>query len=86
MIKWRGLDKNGDPWDNTWEPAENIEKTATSSVKDFKLKKKSEIDKLYETAIYETIHPDHLPFDVRNKLKEFYGVHTEDDTDSEDEV
>ena len=24
LIKWKGADEYGDPWDNTWEPAENI--------------------------------------------------------------
>ena len=25
MVKWSGQGKNGEPWDDTWEPAENIE-------------------------------------------------------------
>ena len=29
MIKWEGLDENGDAWDDTWEPVENIDKDYT---------------------------------------------------------
>ena len=25
FVKWLGTDDSGDPWENTWEPAENIE-------------------------------------------------------------
>ena len=24
MIKWKGVDKYGDPWKSTWEPAESV--------------------------------------------------------------
>ena len=43
MIKWSGLDENGDPWNNTWEPAENIEKSAAEAVKKFWKKRKASI-------------------------------------------
>ena len=25
LVKWSGVDENGEPWADTWEPAENIE-------------------------------------------------------------
>lgn len=25
LVKWSGLDENGDRWADTWEPAQNIE-------------------------------------------------------------
>ena len=25
LVKWIGVDENGEPWADTWEPAENIE-------------------------------------------------------------
>ena len=24
FLKWKGLDQNGRPWENTWEPEENL--------------------------------------------------------------
>ena len=35
LIKWSGRDEDGNPWDNSWEPAKNIEKEGGEELRKF---------------------------------------------------
>ena len=49
LIKWSGLNEHGHEWDDTWEPAEYIEKDEAEALEIFLAKRKS-LDK--ETDIF----------------------------------
>merc|ERR1712168_1692360 len=42
LIKWTGVDENGDPWKPTWEPAKNIEKENAEELQKFLAKREAE--------------------------------------------
>ena len=41
LIKWSGLNEYGEAWDDTWEPAEFIEKDGAEELERFFAKRKS---------------------------------------------
>ena len=43
MIRWSGLDEHGKAWDDTWEPAEYIEKDGAEELKRFFAKRKAAV-------------------------------------------
>ena len=63
LIKWSGLNENGDPWDNTWEP--------------FKSVISPKLYANYGSRRNGSFHPwmqKNLPFEVRRKLQEHHEV------------
>ena len=45
LLKWKGLDQNGRPWENTWEPQENLHPDTIASynaVKEMMMNKEPE--------------------------------------------
>ena len=45
MVKWAGLNEHGKAWDDTWEPAEFIEKDAAEELAKFLAKRKESTSK-----------------------------------------
>ena len=45
MIKWQGLNEDGKPWDDTWEPREFIEKDGAEELERFLAKRKESTSK-----------------------------------------
>ena len=45
MIKWQGLNEDGKPWNDTWEPREFIEKDGAEELERFLAKRKESTSK-----------------------------------------
>ena len=45
MVKWAGLNEHGKAWDDTWEPAEFIEKDGAEELTKFLAKRKESTSK-----------------------------------------
>ena len=57
LIKWKGVDENGDPWDNTWETLESI------------VSPKLYAEKCRSSMLWMQ---ENLPFEVKRKLQEVH--------------
>ena len=83
LIKWKGVNEEGDAWDNTWEPSDNI--NAPDLLKKYLAKRKSSDVPYYDV---ENRMWKNLPCDTVSEhvLEELAGYGKGSISSDEDEV